>query len=482
MKKIFILFFLSFLCNYSFGQVTWSTPIQVASGSTYGNLHPRVVLNRAGNPIVLWGKTDTKAYCSRWTGSAFSMPAAVNNSGIDVFAQSWAGPDIAAHGDTVYVVMKRTPETSNLNHIYLCRSFNGGATFSDTIRVDNIDTSLSRFPIVTTTSAGNPLVAFMKFNTMFTDAKYVVSRSADYGTTFSADALASGTAGDVCDCCPASVISSGSTAVMLFRNNLGNIRDIWAGVSLDNGATFASNFPADTTNWMIMSCPSSGPDGIVIGDSVYSVFMSSSSGTALVHFSRASVSAASARHSAITGLFSGLSSQNYPRMANAGAEAVAVWKQNSSAGNAIVYSFTNNITGGFSGYSTLTGATGSGVMNADVAMEPGAIHIVWEDDNTGNVMYTKGTYTSAGMGREPVKSSLELYPNPATNSVSVSLKKIGKISGCYLSDIAGRHIELAPVETGDIATFSLSAIARGGYYLVITNSAGDKYYSKLIVQ
>jgi hypothetical protein len=484
MKQIFTSLFLIAGSLQSLAQVTWSTPVTVSTGGTLGNLHPRVTLNRSGNPMVLWGKTDTKAYFSRWNGTAFTTPMAVGNSGINVMAQSWAGPDIASYGDTVYVTMKRTPETMNMNHMYMTHSYDGGVTFSDTVRIDNIDTSMSRFPIVTTTSTGNPLVAFMKFNTTFGDAKYVVSRSTTYGTSFSADALASGTAGDVCDCCPASIISSGSKAIMLFRNNLSNIRDIWAGMSSDGGATFPMNIPVDTTNWMIMSCPSSGPDGFVIGDSIYTVFMSTSTGTALVHLSRASISGMTAKHSPITGMFSGLSSQNYPRIANAGNAAAAVWKQNTSSGNSIVYSFTNNISSGLPTYTVVPTATGSGMMNADVAMTPGAIHIVWEDDNSGKVMYVKGTYTVPSTAIENVisKERIEVYPNPANDEFTVSLGKINNISSCSLTDNVGRNIDLKPVVANGKATFSLAGVAKGGYYFVMQDEAGKSYYSKIIVQ
>ncbi len=471
-------------CSFqSFSQVTWTTPVTVAGGSTYGNLHPRVALNRAGNPMILWGKTDTRAYFSRWTGTAFSTPVAVGNTGINVFAQSWAGPDMASYGDTVYVTMKRTPETMSMNHMYLSHSYDGGMTFSDTVKIDNIGSNMSRFPIVTTNSSGNPIVAFMKFTPTFTTARYVVTRSTDYGMTFSPDVVASASADSVCDCCPASIISSGSNIIMLNRENIGNIRDMWAGVSTDGGMTFPGHMAIDTTNWMIMSCPSSGPDGIVIGDSIYSVFMSSASGTALVHFGRASISGMTARHSRITGMFSGLASQNYPRIANSGNAAVAVWKQNASSTNSIVYSFTNNIQSGFSGYNTVTGATGSGIMNADVAMAPGVVHVVWEDDNTGNVMYMKGTYTIPSTSITSVTGEkIDLYPNPATDEVTVSLRTIKEVSRCYLSDVSGRQIELNPTIENGKALFSLKGIAKGGYYFVLQGTDGARYHSKLIVQ
>ncbi len=487
MKQLFLSFLLIAGSFHGFSQITWSTPVTVSSGSTYGNLHPRVTLNRSGNPMVLWGKTDTRAYFSRWNGTAFTTPVAVGNTGINVFAQSWAGPDIAAHGDTVYVTMKRTPENMNMNKMYMSHSYDGGLTFSDTVRIDNIDTNMSRFPIVTATSTGNPLVAFMKFNTTFGDAKYAVSRSSDYGMSFSADVLASGIAGDVCDCCPASVISSGSKAIMLFRNNLSNIRDMWAGISSDGGMTFPGTLQVDTTNWMIMSCPASGPDGFVIGDSLYSVFMSTSTGTALVHLGRASISGMTAKHSRITGPFSGLSSQNYPRIANSDNAATAVWVQNttpsSSPSKYIAYSFTNNISAGLSGYTVVPTATGSGIMNADVAMSPGAIHIVWQDDNTGSVKYVKGTYlVTTSVERLVSKELIDVYPNPASEAFIVSLNNIGNISSCYLTDNVGRNIDLIPQVANGKASFSLKGIAKGGYYFVVSDETGKSYYSKIIVQ
>jgi hypothetical protein len=479
MKQLCTLVLSVLVSAHAFSQVTWGTPVTVttAMGS---NLHPRIALNRSGNPYILWGQTDTRAYFSRWNGTAFSTPIVPSGS-LTVFAQSWAGPDIAAYGDTVYVSMKVTPETVNTNYSYLAHSYNGGMSFSTPVRVDNIDTSLSRFPIVTTTPTGNPLVAFMKFNASFGNARYVVARSADYGMTFSADALANGTTGNVCDCCPATILApTSSSAIMLFRNNLSNIRDMWTGISTDGGMTFPNHMAVDNTNWNISSCPSSGPDGFVIGDSIYTIFMSGGTGTSLVYLSRSSISALASSTAAITGTFSGLSSQNYPRIANTGSAAAAVWLQNTTSGKSIVYSFTNNISSGFSGYSTVTGATGSGIMNADVAIAPGVVHVVWEDDNTGKVMYMKGTYSPTSVEEAAGKEKIALYPNPANEYFTVSMKDI-HIAACFLTDNAGRNTELKPIVTNGQATFSLSGITNGSYYFSLRDVSGKTYYSKIVV-
>lgn len=483
MKQFFTSLLLIVGSLQCFSQINWSTPVTVYSGSG-SNLHPRISLNRSGDPLILWGKTDDKAFFSRWNGSSFTSPAVISGS-FTVFAQSWAGPDLASFGDTVYATMKVRPEMTTTNYSYLTHSYDGGINFSSPVRVDNIGSDISRFPIVTATSDGNPLVSFMKFDAgTMANARYVVCSSSDFGTTFSTDVQASySPGGAVCDCCPAALLSSGTNAVMLFRNNLNDIRDMWAGISTNGGSTFPNMLAVDTTNWMITSCPSSGPDGFMIGDSLYTVFMSKASGTAFVNLSHASINGGNASHSRITGMFTGLSSQNYPRIANAGNVSTVVWKQNTSSGNSIVYSFTNNISNGFSGYTTVTGATGSGVMNADVTMSPGEIHIVWEDDNSGNVMYVKGTYSvNTSIQSLENKELIDLYPNPANESFTVSLNKISKINSCYLSDIVGRSIELTPIIKDGKAIFSLVGISKGAYYFILKDDTGKNYYSKIIIQ
>lgn len=483
MKKLYVILILLGVATNSFSQVTWQTPVAVAA-NTYGNLHPRIALNRSGDPMILWGKTNMNANFSRWTGSAFSTPVSLNPmASMTVFALSWAGPDLASFGDTVYAVMKKNPETSDTCYNYIVHSYDGGSSFSIPVRVDNIDTNLSRFPLVTTDGTGNPIVGFMKFNTSFGDPRYVVTKSTDYGMTFSPDVQASVSSAEVCDCCPAALISSGSKVILLYRNNAGNIRDTWAAVSNDGGMTFPGNSNVDNNAWMVMSCPSSGPDGFVTPDSLYTVFRSSAGGTARVYLSRTSLSSMLSSVSTITGTITGLLSQDYPRIANVGSAATAVWKQNTSSGSAIVYSFTNNISTGLPTYTTVPTATGSGVMNADVAMSNGAIHIVWQDDNSGTVKYLKGTYTPAvSVASLPDKELIVVYPNPASGTFTVNANKAANITYSYLSDNMGRHFDLQPTYKNGTAIFPLSGIAKGMYYFVMGNEAGKIFYSKIIVE
>lgn len=345
-KLLIILLSVSFFATAQTG-ITWSPAVSVSNMNMYSNLHPRIMLDGSGEPMVLWGKSSTKKVAfSRWSGNTFTTPVYLNPSPIDIFTSSWAGPDFASKGDTVYVVFKREPEIYDTNYIYIVRSFDGGANFSAPIRVDMIGNKISRFPTITLDNIGNPIVAFMKIDANFMNPKWVVVKSTDYGSTFSMDVLASGYSGgngDICDCCPGAIVASGNNVAMLYRDNLNNMRDIWAGVSTNGATSFPSGMNIDQNNWMVNACPSTGPDGIIVGDTLYSVLMNQANGPALVYSGKASLSAMQGGLALnITGVLPGIIQQNFPRIANNGYVAAEVWKQVVTGGDAqIALKFSN---------------------------------------------------------------------------------------------------------------------------------------------
>jgi hypothetical protein len=284
--------------------------------------------------------------------------------------------------------MKRTPEATDTNHIFIMTSFNGGVSFNAPVRVDFIADSLSRFPAVTVDAAGNPIVAFMKFDASYGNSRWVVTKSSDYGNTFSTDVKASGWSGvgaGVCDCCPGALVQSGNVSAMLYRDNLSNIRDMWAGISTNGNASYNSGFSVDNTNWMVMSCPASGPDGVIIGDSLYTVFMSGS-GNYRTYLSKSSISSGIVNSvSNLTGSIAGLSQQNFPRIATDGSAMAIVWRQVVSGNTQLPVLFTNDIANGFpAAYDTVDL---NDETDADVAVSNGNLFVIWEDDNSGTVKY-----------------------------------------------------------------------------------------------
>jgi hypothetical protein len=459
--------------------ITWSASVDVAPASN-DNLHPRLALDGDGNPLVLWGKSSGEAKFARWNGSAFTMPVSLNPMDAAVFTSSWAGPDIASSGDTVYAVFKQSPEDEGV--IFIVRSTDGGMSFGEAVQVENIGDSLSRFPTVAIDGNGNPVVGFMKFNSEFGDAQWAVARSNDMGQSFNADAQASGW-GDatVCDCCPGGIVASGDNVAMLYRNNAGNIRDTWAALSNDGGMSFPDGVNVDQQNWMLMSCPSSGPDGFMKGDTLYSVFMNGSSGTNLVYFSKTSMTDVSSDGGTpLTGDFSGLNSQNFIRIANDGNAAVIAWKQVVSSQSQLALLYTSEITSGWPTEYSIP--VPMHVVNVDVAMSGNEIHLVWQDDNSGTVKYMKGTVSiPSNISRALAYDGLNVYPNPFTSNLSFSFAaKNSNLWKIQLTDVTGQVVfstdNASAGSSHDVSSFS------PGVYTMTLSSGGSQHSTTIVKQ
>lgn len=446
--------------------ITWNPTMNVNNMTMYGNQRPRIVLDRSGDPMILWGNSgNNNAYFSKWNGTGFTTPMVVNTS-FPVFAASWAGPDIASNGDTLYIVVKETPEITNPAYIFA--SFDGGNTFSTASQVDlYLADSISRFPTVTVDNNGQPIVAYMKINPDFLGARWVVTRSNDFGNTFTVDQLASGwSGGDVCDCCPSSITNSGNTVIHMYRDNNSNIRDMWAGMSTDGGNTFTSGFYLDNPGWMLMMCPSSGPDGDIIGNKLHSVLMSGASGDYLIYHSITDLtSQLNDTTYAITGLLPGLSSQNYPRMATDGSAVGIIWKQAVSGQDQLPLIFTNNINSGFpANYDTVDL---DNITNADIAINDGMVHIVWEDAVSGTVKYRSGTYQSVLSVDEEVSMNFVVYPNPATNEIELQIPEGVNEFSWEIVNLNGEIVKSGEKNSNGNFHIVVSDLAKGNYYVRI---------------
>lgn len=467
MKNILTVTILIFAMHVS-AQTTlnWNNAMDVASNAT-GNLHPRIALDRNNNPLILWGHS-TNAMFSRWNGTSFTTPVSVNPMSIPIFTASWAGPDIASKGDTVYVVFKESPETTG--KIYVVHSYDGGVNFSTPVQVDFIADSVSRFPTVTVDDAGNPLIGFMKFNSSFGDSRWVVAKSTDFGNSFLTDVKASGfSGGEICDCCPGQLVSAGNTVAMLYRDNLNNIRDTWVGVSTNGANSFNAGINLDQNNWMLMSCPSTGPDGVLINDTLYSVFMSQATGDDLVYWSKASISNLQCLGSAtITGMFTGLTQQNYPRIANYNNAAAIVWKQAVSGSSQLGIYFTSNIQNGLPlNYDTVATGNLNEVVNTDVAVSNGKVYVVWEDNVSGTVKYRDGTFTiPENINVISDNTPLTVYPNPAGDYIILDAEKISEYYGYSIMDVEGNEMLYSGRISGiNHLTIDVSNLPDGTYIL-----------------
>ncbi|MBK7812619.1 MAG: T9SS type A sorting domain-containing protein [Saprospiraceae bacterium] len=421
--KYLLSIFLILIGSLIFAQngISWNAAMNLST-NTYGNAFPRLAINRAGDPMVVWGRmSDQSVMFSRWNGTAFTTPVKLNPHGLTVASANWMGPDIAAFGDTVYVVVKRTPESIHTNRLHIFTSFDGGVSFKPPVELAFIADSFSRFPTVSTDLKGNPIVAYMKFNSSFLDSRWVVTKSNDYGNTFEVDVKASGwgNSAEVCDCCPGSLVSSDDYTALVYRDNNRNLRDIWTGISSDEGVSFSSGFEVDNNNWTVNTCPASGPDGVIVGDTLYSTFMSGKGGVYRNYLSKSSIKNRTAYSVVgLTGAITGLGTQNFPRIAHAGNAIAIVWRQNIVNTAQLPILFTNDLTKGFS--STYDLVDSDNITNTDVALSASKVYVVWQDDGTGTIKFRSGIYEPISTQMDHVnQNEFSIFPNPISDEINI---------------------------------------------------------------
>lgn len=454
--------------------IGWLATAPVAH-KIYGNLHPRIRLDKYSNPMVVWGDEAGRAYFAKWGGESFTTPVVISQPGKNIFATSWAGPDIASRGDTVYVVFKQMPEDQE--HIYIKHSYDGGINFSAAVQVDTAAGSyITRFPTVSADENGNPFVTYMKLDKGFDNPYYVVARSEDMGETFLKDTLASVLSGNkVCECSPARLVASGSAGIFLYRNNLDGLRNIWAGVSNNGSQTFKVGLQMDSTQFYPSRCPASGPDGVIVGDTLYAVYMSGKDENALVYLGKLSLSNPTLSATPITGNIPGVVMQNFPRVSGSGYAAGVVWTQTSGSNSLVCLSVTDDLTRGFpKRYDTVA----EGVMlNADVAIGGGFIYVVWEDHETHSVMFRRGVYYKKS--KEVDNTSILIgSQNPTLRYFTINMPDL---ISCTLIDAAGHDYEMdiSYPKNANICQVSTEDMPEGDYGVKVMDKEGRIYNARI---
>lgn len=424
---------------FSTAQITWSDPIVVNSDKTFGFSRPKVVINANGQPVVMWGKANNKGvYVSHLKNGTFEEPQLVTPNDVNAFAQDWAGPGIAGYGNTIFIVFKSQPEKEGF--VYVAKSIDGGKTFGDTVRVS--DHNWSRFPNVTVDEKGNPIVIFMEFEEDWLEPGYVVYYSTDGGKTFVEGAEATETApGEACDCCPAFVMVDAGETFVLYRNNDDDLRDIWASVSNDNGASFRENLDIDQNNWSIPVCPSSGPWAIPQKDSIVAVWMSDKDNYPSVFVGAVERNNLDLGFQSRVDLKTTGISQNFPKIAGNGQVMGMVWQESGKGKRQAKFTYsTSGASGLISGETFyINQESSTNVQNPFIAYNNGIFHMVWENNTNGNVMYRTANTGNVGLSKKHINQHLKVQQQEGAllKIEAPSQYENGMVS---IIDISGRHV------------------------------------------
>lgn len=443
-----------------------SDPIQVADEKQYGKTRPRITTDRSGDPVVLWGNhANRKVYVSRLENQSFSQPEQVNPDGVNAMVANWAGPDLGSYGDTLFVVYHSQPD--DVGYCYVHKSVDGGQSFTDSVRVDHPSVDQSRIPSIAVNLDGNPVVGFMKFEGNYIDPQYTVANSFNGGLTFEQDVEASLLApGEVCDCCQAQVATGEAGQAIVYRNNDDDLRDNWVSISTDDGATFPQTLDVDNSDWIVNSCPASGPDAFYAGDSLYTTWMSAGSGDSRIYI--ASV------HSENGGIgYSGLIqhtppsgiNENFVRADGNGQDIGVVyqaWHQGETDCHLIVSQSGIN---GF-GETLRLGAVQDGAQRyPDIAYHNGVYHIVYDDSEAGHLMYQRAFFGNVGI-EENLALGVRMW-SPFAGALNIHIKEINDDYNVELLDVTGRPTQ--SLTTNTILTTMVGVIP-GVYFVRIQNN------------
>jgi len=454
MKKI--IYFLVFLlvCIESDAQtLNWSATQAISSGSQSGYDRPRVVTTANNFPLIMWTKTSTpkSIRVSRWNGTSFSIPYDIVSPVLEV--TGFIGPEIASKGDTVYVIFLSA--LSPNNYIYLISSFDGGLTFSDTVRVsDNSNTYKFSMPNVIINTDGNPIVSYMTCTNSWTDWEQMVKVSSDFGNTFSSAFNVSALApGEPCDCCKSSLVANGNDVFLLFRNNDMDVRNSYVAKSSDGGLTFTTANDVDDANWVIGSCPSTSAQGMLSGDSIIIVRRSGANGQDKLLLSAVnSTNLQYAYNHNIDPISFGV--QNFPEIGGNRDTIGVVWQDNRNSYMDCYFSYSTTGANTISGsvYMSDTNNVGS-QTDPDICFTNSVFHFVYENVGTHEILYRSATFANNTAITKLDNNKLLICPNPTKEKIKISTHLKGLVS---IKNIEGKLlVEVEKHQENEVIDISL---------------------------
>ncbi|MCG8327456.1 MAG: T9SS type A sorting domain-containing protein [Chitinophagales bacterium] len=438
MKQLCLLFILLSLLLpslYSQNTILWSDPIPVAD-ETYGNRGPKIGLDAANNPVVMWGKPGSNSviYVSRWDGGIFTTPVEVNGN-IPPFVNSAEGPQMAVKDNRVFITY--SDKNDYYNGIYVARSTDGGQTFETPVQLIQGSNHYNTLPAVAIDENDNPVIAFLGATTNYEEAKIKLSYSTDGGMTYGNPVVASeGVNGEyVCECCPPELLLDNGKTYSFFRNNDNNLRDIWMTASTDS-EQFDQVLDIDPSDWQISACPASGPASIRLEDELLVAYMSAGTGTSQIHLSRVDIADNTLVQSeVVTGLDQSSVSQNFPAIAGGAEQAAVVWHQLWDGTVDIMFAFSDGGAEQIYGEARSLTANLSGHQRyPSIAFDGTDFHLIFESN--GQVLYTKGSVgmVSSTVSKTERVDAAVISANPFSESLNLeSEKEVQHLSICNVN-------------------------------------------------
>ena len=331
MKTLLLLLIISL---FSFGQTisdlySFTEPIIVNNNPELGLNRPRIIVNSEGLPLIMWTSIDDKKiYISKYTESGFDEPILISPVDFTFYGNQNYGPEINNNGDYIAIVLHNT--LGKTNNIYIIYSDNGGVTFSDPIKIveeedliegAGIHINSNNIPIITyeklpPSGAANQLVGFGEFIEYYPG---IIFEDFTIANMF--------TEGIPCECCLGSLTSNDENLVFTYRNNINNIRNMFACSYNNETQTFNEGFSIDSYNQPLTVCPTEGPKSLLLDNYLVTTFKSYAYSPARISVSISDFLNETLQEEFVVDWAQGYGVQSLPEITQNESNIAIVWKE-----------------------------------------------------------------------------------------------------------------------------------------------------------
>jgi len=243
-----------------------TAPIEIASAADLAAPPVAATLSDGRTLVALATADGVDVATLRAGARTFDAPARVARRG-DLTLGGRRGPRLAATEKVVVAAaVTRWKKEGGGGDLLAWRSTDGGATWSDAVRVNDVPGSAAE-ALFDLAALGDGRFVVVWLDCRVKGQRLRADFSAD-GATWGEDVLAyESPEGSICQCChPAVAPTKDGGAVAAFRNWIGPDRDVWT-LRLARGATkFAAATKSGKGAWKIAACPMAGPSLAAKGD------------------------------------------------------------------------------------------------------------------------------------------------------------------------------------------------------------------------
>ena len=403
MKRILLLCFL--LPFVTFGQFSsnsysFSDPIIVNSNPELGLNRPRVIVDEDGLPVVMWTSfDDKKIYISRYNGSEFNEPTSILPENFPFYGNQNYGPEIDNNGNTVAIALYNTIDT--MSNVYIIFSTDGGENFSEPVKIveeesliegAGVHVNSDGFPIVTyenlpSSGEASQLVGFGQF---VDDNPGIIFENFIIANEF--------TEGVPCECCLGDITSNEQSIVFTYRNNINNVRNMFACTYNNITGSFNEGFSIDSYNQSLSVCPTEGPKSLITNDYLISSFKSYAYSPARISTTILNLDNSIILNESVVDWEQGYGVQSLPEIAGNESVFAVVWKEfryyNFDVFISIANPPGNNTDQNFIPSISISSSepysqTANDFTSVDISVYNDEFHIVYLDYNDDIIYYRK---------------------------------------------------------------------------------------------